>query len=881
MERADQYKTTKRVIGGISLAYVALFVFMLVFKPLPEAQYTAFFNLYQAFPPFFAGVAGVLLAIVGKNLNRTHRIGWLCVGLACTSFGIGQSTWFYLESVRGIEVPFPGAADAGYLGMVPFMFFGVLLLVNSGQAANKVRQFMDSAIVASAFASLSWYFLIQQSWNNTEMDLLGRCVTVAYPLGDIAILFVAMAAIFGTGTDRILRRGIGLVAVGILLVTFSDSAFTFLTLQEKYFTGSPFDWGWSFGWLTIGWACLYVFWNRNRVGSEIVGSETKRETGFALGARVYGPYVAVATSFLVVLVHDIRTWGHLDLQKHGELLGLVGLILVRQIFMVLENVKLTATVQTMNDGLESLVQARTRQLESLQELTKAVNSTLDLNDVLAAALSQTQDALQANGVALWIRDIDELDSVEPIVRMRGFEPDLDFVSFISQLECGESPIRTSFQVSSSSKTAHVLATQISWHGEMQGTVAVIKWEEEFNVNDCSLMESIGLELGTALRNAEQHAIAVDNADHDSVTELLNHRAFQQRIEKVLNKARECDEVISVMVTDLDNFKLFNDTYGHLVGDEVLRKVGRAINRCVPEGSIVARFGGDEFVVALPGVNAGDAQEIAQEVTQMLVEEGYRQINEDRVIPIGISVGIAMYPVDGKNRHELLMIADRNLYEAKVSGAGIAASTDEQRTNRALKAHTSFETLDALITAVDNKDRYTRKHSEEVTEYALWIAEEMGLSEDSMRQLRVAGLLHDVGKIGVPDEILRKPGRLSAEEFEVMQRHPRLGALIVGALPGMTDVVDGVRHHHERWDGQGYPDQLVETNTPLFGRILAVADAFSAMTTDRPYRAGMDWTTAMQNIASGMGTQFDPELANLFLKAARKRIGDRVEARKAA
>lgn len=880
MERVDQYSTAKKVIGAFSLAYVAIFVYMLVFRPLPETQYKAFFNLYQAFPPFFAGVAGVLLSIVAKGLSRARRIGWFCVGAACTSFAIGQSTWFYLETVKGIDVPFPGAADAGYLGMVPFMFIGVLLLVNSGQAANKVRQFMDSAIVVSAFACLSWYFMIQHSWNNAELNLFGRCVSVAYPLGDIAIMFVALAAIMGSGTDRILRKGIGLVAVGILLVTFSDSAFTYLSLKDQYSTGSPYDWGWSFGWLTIGWACLYVFWNREQIGTVVEDSEMRRGSKAALALRVYGPYVAVAISFLVVFVDDHRAFGHLNLQKHGELIGLVALILVRQVFMVLENVKLAAKVQNMNDGLETLVRARTRQLESLQSLSKAVNSTLDLNDVLEAALVETQGALGATSAGLWIFDEEGLTSADCVAKIHGLDDHEGLVSFVSHLDFDEATLHTSYHTNDD-KVAHILVAKISWHGEIQGKVAVVRWDEAFDHDDCSLMESVGLEIGTALRNAEQHAIAVDNADHDSVTELLNHRAFQQRIENLLHKATDSEDVVSVMVTDLDNFKLFNDTYGHLVGDEVLRIVGRAITRSVPEASIVARFGGDEFVVALPGVPAETSQEIAQAITQMLVEEGYRQANEQRVIPIGISIGIAVFPVDGKNRHELLMVADRNLYEAKVSGAGIAASTDEQRTNRALKAHSSFETLDALITAVDNKDRYTRKHSEEVTEYALWIAEEIGLSEESMRQLRVAGLLHDVGKIGVPDEILRKPGRLTPEEFETMQRHPRLGALIVGAIPGMTEVVDGVRYHHERWDGQGYPDQLFETDTPLFGRILAVADAFSAMTTDRPYRAGMDWKTALQNISNGMGTQFDPELAAAFLKAARKRRADKIELKMAA
>lgn len=877
MERVNR---SVKVIGVLSAFYVGIFVTMLVTRPLPKAQYEWFFNLYQAIPPLFAGIAGMVLGLRAKNLSRARRVGWFCVGAGCASFAIGQSTWFFLESFRGIEVPFPSWADAGYLGMVPFMFAGVLMLVNSGQAANKVRQFMDSAIVVSAFASLSWYFLIRPIWNNADTDLVGKLVSVAYPLGDIAIMFVAMAAIMGSSTDRVLRRAVGLVALGILLVTFSDSAFTFLTLKEQYNTGSPYDWGWSFGWLTIGWACLYAFWNREHVGERSEEQNLRRERPIVVWARIYGPYLAIALSFLVVLVDDTKAFGRLNLQVHPELIGLVGLILVRQVFMVLENVKLAAKVQAMNDGLETIVRSRTRQLESLQELSKAVNSTLDLDVVLDAALRETVTAMTSTGAVIWTTDLGSIED-NSVMRVWGVAEDDDLIRHIENLDCSQHSVQARLTIGNSEEPVHVVAASIAWQGEVSGKIVAFRRGEEFTAEDGSLIESIGRELGTALRNAEQHAIAVEHADHDSVTELLNHRAFQQRIEALLATSREDDSLFSVMVTDLDNFKLFNDTYGHLVGDEVLRTVAGAITRCVDSDAIVARFGGDEFVIALPLHDQHAAREIANAVTRILAEEGYRQVNEDRVIPIGISMGIATFPEDGNNRHELLMVADRNLYEAKISGTGIAASTDEQRVNRALKAHSSFETLDALITAVDNKDRYTRKHSEEVTEYALWIAEEIGLSEETMRQLRVAGLLHDVGKIGVPDEILRKPGRLTPEEFEIMQRHPRLGALIVGAIPGMTDVVDGVRCHHERWDGQGYPDQLRGTDTPLFGRILAVADAFSAMTTDRPYRAGMDWKTALQNIQSGIGTQFDPDLAAAFIKTAKMRAAHKIDLPKAA
>ena len=177
-------------------------------------------------------------------------------------------------------------------------------------------------------------------------------------------------------------------------------------------------------------------------------------------------------------------------------------------------------------------------------------------------------------------------------------------------------------------------------------------------------------------------------------------------------------------------------------------------------------------------------------------------------------------------------------------------------------------LDALVTAVDGKDRYTRRHSEDVLFYCAKIADALGLAPVFQETLSVAALLHDVGKIGVPDHILRKPGRLADEEFEAVKQHPLMGAVIVGAVPGLEGTLDAIRHHHERWDGGGYPHGLVGEAAPLAARIMAVADAFSAMTTDRPYRKGMRWADALILLEQGAGSQWDPECVRALLRAWR-------------
>jgi len=180
-------------------------------------------------------------------------------------------------------------------------------------------------------------------------------------------------------------------------------------------------------------------------------------------------------------------------------------------------------------------------------------------------------------------------------------------------------------------------------------------------------------------------------------------------------------------------------------------------------------------------------------------------------------------------------------------------------------------LDALVTAVDNKDRYTRRHSDDVTTYALAVASRLALSDESLRVLRIAGMLHDVGKIGVPDRILRKPGRLTDDEMDVVKQHALLSEIIVRseiivkAVPGLTEVMAAVGSHHERWEGTGYPRGLKGTDIPFLGRVLAVADAWSAMTTDRPYRKAMTSEAAREELVAGSGSQFDPDILSAFLE----------------
>jgi diguanylate cyclase (GGDEF)-like protein/PAS domain S-box-containing protein len=353
--------------------------------------------------------------------------------------------------------------------------------------------------------------------------------------------------------------------------------------------------------------------------------------------------------------------------------------------------------------------------------------------------------------------------------------------------------------------------------------------------------------------------ALARADRDPLTGLLNHRAFHKRLE-------ESPPPYTIALLDLDNFGFFNDVYGHAVGDDLLRRVAAHLENFCESKVIAGRYGGDEFALLIPGKTGTCAAPWLSDCLDHLSQVGYRPPGHDSAIPLHLSVGLAAFPDDGMSRADVLHIADERLLRVKTGGDSDAPAAHLRET--LTQTFQGFSMLDALVTAVDNKDRYTRRHSEDVMTHCLAIAREMGLDAETQDTLAVAALLHDVGKIGVPDHILRKPGHLTEDEFAAIKHHPLMGAVIVGAVSGFEKTLDAVRHHHERWDGDGYPYGLRGEETPLLARLMAIADAYSAMTTDRPYRKGMPPSRDLTILEEGMGTQWDPKCVRAFLQVHR-------------
>jgi diguanylate cyclase (GGDEF)-like protein/putative nucleotidyltransferase with HDIG domain len=348
---------------------------------------------------------------------------------------------------------------------------------------------------------------------------------------------------------------------------------------------------------------------------------------------------------------------------------------------------------------------------------------------------------------------------------------------------------------------------------------------------------------------------------DPLTGLGNHRHFHERLQRDLDKAQAEGFSLTVCLLDIDDFKQINDRFGHPVGDRVLAQVAARLR----QGGEAFRLGGDEFALLLPRRDEHEGLAIARSIVERVgdVDPGF-------VGPVTLSAGVAGYPQHGVERSELLRVADRALYLAKEGGKNavrvyrpdLIELVELRRLAEGPDRAARLRAAASLAHAVDARDAYTGSHSYMVGELAARVAQRMGLDAEAVELTRLAGSLHDLGKLAIPEEILRKPGPLNEAERLVLERHPQIGFRMLDSL-GVEPVASWVLHHHERWDGAGYPERKAHEQIPLGSRILFVADAYDAMTTDRVYSPRLTHDRAMAELERCAGSQFDPDVVAAF------------------
>jgi diguanylate cyclase (GGDEF)-like protein/putative nucleotidyltransferase with HDIG domain len=348
---------------------------------------------------------------------------------------------------------------------------------------------------------------------------------------------------------------------------------------------------------------------------------------------------------------------------------------------------------------------------------------------------------------------------------------------------------------------------------------------------------------------------------DPLTGLGNHRHFHERLQRELQAAGEHTTPLTLCFVDIDDFKRINDRFGHPSGDRVLSQVAGKLR----QGGEAFRLGGDEFALLLVDHNEGTALAAANSIVERI-----GALDLDHIGNVTVSAGLATFPVQGHGRDELIRLADSALYWAKEHGKNrvrlyrpdVVELAELKRLAAGPDRAARYRAAASLAKAVDARDTYTGEHSECVAELAARIAVRVGLDTEHVELIRLAGRLHDLGKLAIPEEILQKPSGLTDSERLVLERHPQIGFRMLDSL-GVEPVADVVLHHHERWDGAGYPDGLRGDAIPLGARIVFVADAYHAMTTDRVYRRRLSQEVALNELRRCAGSQFDPAIVAAF------------------
>lgn len=394
--------------------------------------------------------------------------------------------------------------------------------------------------------------------------------------------------------------------------------------------------------------------------------------------------------------------------------------------------------------------------------------------------------------------------------------------------------------------------------------------KNYSAGEITFLESASAVMSIATKNALMYAAIQEEAYTDALTGLWNRRYFTEEAKKQFEQSRM--HAFSIALFSLDDFNLYKELYGSYRAEDILKDLAGILLAAIGKQGCVARYNEKEFIVSLPFMETEAAGRIVEMVRSLFKnhlelnrELGYRHLT--------FSVGICTYPQASSNLEETMNYAGVAVYAAKKNGKNrtqvySAVSAPTTASPEAIKFGEQCErTIYALTAAIDAKDHYTFQHSQNVSVYGAKLAEHIGLDPEHVEIIRQAGLLHDVGKIGIPESILGKQGKLTEQELAIMREHPESSVAMIKYLPSLDYVVPAAFSHHERWDGKGYPRGIAGEDIPVAARVLCIADSFDAMTTERSYKKAMSVKDALDEIRRNLGVQFDPKIGQAFVQLA--------------
>lgn len=439
---------------------------------------------------------------------------------------------------------------------------------------------------------------------------------------------------------------------------------------------------------------------------------------------------------------------------------------------------------------------------------------------------------------------------------------------------------------------------IASFGDMIGVMIIGDYQIDSRIELYTLVANY---FGLFINNFGLKDKASQNAYLDNLTGLYSHRHFQEVLANELKDAQTKNSSVSVVLFDVNNISKINKEFGHAKGDEVIKAVADKIANNIKQQDSAGRYGGDEIAVILPNMSTEEAKYLAEYITYSI-----SCCSIDSVGPVRVSVGLASYPEASVDQEKLLILAEQAMYISKSKGckngmstivssqdydfwddtalnsfasvltkrhASLGINFEEELVNKfqneEINSHNHLlEVVTSLAGAIDAKDTYTKGHSTSVSRYAVALARALNLPEKDVSRIELGGLLHDIGKIGIPENILRKTAGLNDEEWKIMKQHPTIGAeKVLQPNPLLHDLIPIVKYHHEQWNGKGYPEGLQGEEIPLAARIVAVADTYHALISDRPYRKGMGIEKACEILKMGAGIQWDADLVRQFIQIA--------------
>ncbi len=412
-------------------------------------------------------------------------------------------------------------------------------------------------------------------------------------------------------------------------------------------------------------------------------------------------------------------------------------------------------------------------------------------------------------------------------------------------------------------------------GEVIGSLILASRNTDaYSQQHIKLLEQLASQIAMPLENARLYAETEEKARVDELTGLLNRRSLDEMIDSEISRHSRYGGKFALAILDLDSFKAFNDTKGHLAGDTLLGQVGNIIKNKIRNSDQAFRYGGDEFAILLPQTTIEAASQVNERVRESIASE-----LDTGDISITASIGLASWPEDGMSHSDIIAAADLTLYRAKWSGGNrifCASGTlsnlyfTESSTPRKESNNRIVSIIYNLAETIDSRNLRTRNHSKKVAEYAITLGKVLNINTMDLRKLEVCALLHDIGKVTISDEILDKTDDHTKEELSIIRTHPQMGANIVGNIPQLAKCVDGIRHHHENYDGTGYPFGLKGEDIPLDARILAIASSFDNAVSNMEDSGSATVPAALEEIKKGAGIKFDPHLVEKFVALYEKK-----------